>query len=140
MLIETNRERKRKGKGSDSPGSDNPRARKIQRNDDESSDSREELRVGKITDPWKPKKRLRKRKNRKEGKDESIKITDAEQSDSDPIISQVKSKEKMAYLRREKNIKEGLKITSTPLAYPSKTKTYETNKENIITEAMDDGA
>jgi hypothetical protein len=33
---------KKKGKGSDSPGSDNPRARKIQCNDDESSDSGEE--------------------------------------------------------------------------------------------------
>jgi hypothetical protein len=60
MLIETNRERKRKGKGSDSPGSDNPRARQIQRNEDESRDSGEEWRVDKITDTWKPKKRLRK--------------------------------------------------------------------------------
>jgi hypothetical protein len=68
MLIETNRERKRKRSGSDSPGSDNPRTRKIQRNEDESSDSGEEWRVGKITDPWKPKKRLRKRKNRKKAR------------------------------------------------------------------------
>jgi hypothetical protein len=46
----------------------------------------------------------------------------------------------MAYLRKEKKIEEGLKITITPLAYPPKTKTiYETNKENIITEVMDDG-
>jgi hypothetical protein len=57
MIIEANRERKRKGKGSDSPGSDNPRARKIQRNEDESNDSGEEWRVGKITDLWKPKKK-----------------------------------------------------------------------------------
>jgi hypothetical protein len=47
----------------------------------------------------------------------------------------------MAYLRKEKNIAEGVKITSTPLAYPPKTKTtYESNKENIITEEMNDGA
>jgi hypothetical protein len=42
MLIETNRKRKRKGKGANSPGSDNPRAKKIQRNEYELSDSVEE--------------------------------------------------------------------------------------------------
>jgi hypothetical protein len=99
MLIETNRERKRKGKGPDSPGSDNPRARKIQRNENESSDSGKEWRIGKTTDLWKPKRRLRKRKNRKKCKDESIKITDAEQLDSDPIISQAKEMNDSAQIR-----------------------------------------
>jgi hypothetical protein len=82
MLIEANRERKRKGKGSNSPRSDNPRARKIQ----------------------------------------SIKITDTEQSDSGLIISQARSNEKMAYLRKGKNIEEGVKNNQYTFGMPTKEK------------------
>jgi hypothetical protein len=42
-------------------------------------------------------------------------------------------------LRKEKNAEEGVKIMSTPLACPPKTKTtYETNKENVIIKKMDE--
>jgi hypothetical protein len=79
-LIEANREKKRNGKGSNSPGSDNPRAKKIQHNIDKSCDLGKQWRVDKIINPWKSKKKLRKRKEKIRCNDGPVEMTDTEQS------------------------------------------------------------
>jgi hypothetical protein len=44
-----------------------------------------------MTEPWKPKKKLRKRKDRKRCKDGPVETVDTEQSDSDMIVSQART-------------------------------------------------